>query len=63
MYQTKMASIFFGEEKLFTQFYLSLKHNTGKENKARERNLKEQNDGKLVIKGYLMREREGGGGL
>ena len=35
-----------------------LKHNTGKENKARERNLKGQKDGELVIKGYLKRERE-----
>ena len=35
-----------------------IKHNTGKEKKARERNLKEQNDGELVIKGYLKRERE-----
>ena len=30
----------------------------GKENKARERNLKGQKDGELVIKGYLKRERE-----
>ena len=34
------------------------KHNIGKENKARERNLKGQTDGELVVKGYLKRERE-----
>ena len=35
---------------LFTSDIQKLKHNTGKENKARENNLKGQKDGELVIK-------------